>query len=201
MTSVLSRASLTWRGNIWLCMKMLTAVHHGCRKESGREALCDHSRHRIHTTALWTTGTCGLWRVEVGYSHTVSLHSWFIYRKTCVARTQGTPVAAGRQLRSIWESNHASMHHISWQVKEKAVTYCSDENLWGVWCVMATSSMETRAGLAQVSSGRVKDRPAVGRTPVTNSSCCRKGARQWLLKHHLLHLGQRDVFAVGGKKK
>lgn len=57
-----------------------------------------------------------------------------------------------------------------------------------VWWMMGTT-VETWAELTQVSSGTVKDRPAAGRTSVTGSSCCRKGARHWLLNHHLLHLG------------
>lgn len=60
-----------------------------------------------------------------------------------------------------------------------------------VWWMMA-ASMEMWAELTQVSSGRVKDRPALGRTSVTNSSCWGKGAKHWLLKHHLLHLGTME---------
>lgn len=53
-------------------------------------------------------------------------------QEICVARAQETPVAAARQLEAFERvSTHASKD-ISKQVRDKPVTFFSDENLWGV---------------------------------------------------------------------
>lgn len=79
-------------------MKKPIAVHYGTRVKPSRVAPRDSSRHSFCRVTFWTTGNCGLWRLEVGYSLSMSQHSLFIYRKTYVARSKETPMAAGMQL-------------------------------------------------------------------------------------------------------